>query len=266
MSPPMPSSSTSLIKTTNAPKRHPKASGVVQARLVRVASLHRHLHHLRSTLSPTSQMVWQEWFASRLFADSLLEVLNKYRSHVADDSEQMIDLAYKNLIQKLDKTTLGPDALNTRIADAIKAAEHAFKPFANTIVSVVYKDETGTITSEADVPIGNTFRRFDQKLQKTKDDLEKLWKEWDAVRREIAETGAQILHDPKFPSQFGLEAVNSRSSPSSRTNPEVENLRKLIKRESEKSHKELDQEVKDAINKHKEYQKMWHSWLQDELN
>jgi hypothetical protein len=211
-------------------------------------------------------MVWQEWFASRLFADSLLEVLNKYRSHVADDSEQMIDLAYKNLIQKLDKTTLGPDALNTRIADAIKAAEHAFKPFANTIVSVVYKDETGTITSEADVPIGNTFRRFDQKLQKTKDDLEKLWKEWDAIRRKIAETGAQILHDPKFPSQFGLEAVNSRSSPSSRTNPEVENLRKLIKRESENSHKELDQEVKDAINKHKEYQKMWHSWLQDELN
>jgi hypothetical protein len=198
-------------------------------------------------------------------ADSLLEVLDKYRNHVVDDSEQMIDLAYKNLIQKLDKTTLGPDALNTRIANAIKAAEHAFKPFADTKVGVVYKDPAGNVT-EADVPIGNTFRRFDQKLQTTKGDLEKLWKEWEDVRREIAETGAQILHDPKFPSQFGLEAVDSHLSPSSRTNPEVENLRRLIKRESEKSHKELDQEAKDSINKHKEYQKMWHSWLQDELN
>jgi hypothetical protein len=193
-------------------------------------------------------------------------VLNKYQSHVADDSEQMIDLAYKNLIQKLDKTTLGPDALNTRIADAIKAAEHAFKLFADTPVGVVYRDNAGNITSKADVPIGSTFKRFDQKLQKTKDDLEALWEEWEDVRWEIAETGARILHDPKFPSQFGLEAVNSHSSPLSRTNPEVENLRRLIKRGSEKSHKELDQEAKDAVNKHKEYQNMWRSWLQDELN
>jgi hypothetical protein len=178
----------------------------------------------------------------------------------------MIDLAYKNLIQKLDKTTLGPDALSTRIADAIKVAEHTFKPFADTKVGVVYRNPAGKITGEADVPIGNTFRRFDQKLRKTKADLEGLWKEWEDVRRDIAETGARILHDPKFPSQFGLEAVDSHSSPSSRANPEVENLRRLIKRESEKSHKELDQEAKDAINKHKEYQNMWRSWLQDELN
>ncbi|KAI4843988.1 hypothetical protein E4T44_05052 [Aureobasidium sp. EXF-8845] len=203
---------------------------------------------------------------SWLPADSLLEMLNKYRGHVVDDSEQMIDLAYKNLIQKLDKTTLGPDALNTRIADAIEAAEDAFKPFADTKVGVVYRDSAGKITGEAEVPIGDTFGRFNQKLQKTKDGLEKLWKEWEDVRQEIAETGAQILHDPKFPSQFGLEAVNSHSSPSSGINPEVENLRRPIKRESEKSHKELDQEAKDAINKHKEYQNMWRSWLQDELN
>jgi Skp family chaperone for outer membrane proteins len=204
--------------------------------------------------------------ASQLLANPLSEALDSYRSHVTDNSEQLIAHAYKDLVQQLDRTTLGPDALSTRIANAIEAAQNTFTPFADTSVSVVYKDNAGNITSEADVPIGSTFKRFEKKLQKTKDELEALWEEWEDVRRDIAETGAQILHDSKFPAQFGLEAVNSHLSPSSRTNPEVESVRKLIKRESEKARKELDQEAKDAINKHKEYQNMWRSWLQDELN
>jgi hypothetical protein len=204
--------------------------------------------------------------SSQLLANLSTEVLNNYRGHVADDSEQMVARAYQELVQQLDQTTLGPDALTARIADAIKTAQDAFTPFADTRVSVVYKDDAGNITSEEDVPIGSTFKRFERKLQKTKDDLEVLWEEWEDVRREIADTGALILHDPKFPSQFGLEAVSSHLSPSSNTNPDVESVRRLIKRESEKAHKELDQEAKDSINKHKEYQNMWRSWLQDELN
>jgi hypothetical protein len=209
-----------------------------------------------ATLTPVAQ----------LLANLLVDVLDNYRGHVVDDSEQMIAHAYKELVQQLDRTTLGPEALSTRIADAIEAAQNTFTPFADTRVSVVYKDNAGNITSEADVPIGSTFKRFEKKLQKTKDELEALWEEWEDVRRDIAETGAQILHDSKFPAQFGLEAVDSHLSPSSRTNPEVESVRKLIKRESEKAHKELDQEAKDAISKHKEYQNMWRTWLQDELN
>lgn len=193
-------------------------------------------------------------------------MLNDYRSHVADESAQIIARAYKELVQQLDQTTLGPDALSTRIAEAIKASEEAFTPFADTRVSVVYKDEAGNITREGDVPIGSTFKRFQKKLEKTKDDLESLWEDWEVVRREIAQTGAQILHDPKFPAQFGLEVLSGHLSLSSDTIPEVENVRKLIKRENEKAHKELDQEAKDAIDKHREYQKVWSSWLQDELN
>ncbi|KAH0294213.1 hypothetical protein M436DRAFT_72746 [Aureobasidium namibiae CBS 147.97] len=199
-------------------------------------------------------------------ADESNEVLNKYRSHVADQSEQMIARAYKDLVQQLDQTTLGPDALSTRIAYAIRASQDAFTPFASTLVSVVYKDDAGNITSEGEVPIGSTFRRFQRKLEKTKDGLEDLWEKWEEVRREIAELGAQILHDPKFPAQFGLEVMSGHLSPSSHTNPEVENVRRLIKSENEKAHKEVDQEAKEDINKHKEYQKMWSSWLQDELN
>jgi hypothetical protein len=182
--------------------------------------------------------------SSQLLANLLVDALESYRGHVVDNSEHMIAHAYKDLVQQLDRTTLGPDAR----------------------VSVVYKDNAGNITSEADVPIGSTFKRFEKKLQKTKDELEALWEEWEDIRREIAETGAQILDDSKFPAQFGLEAVNGHLSPSSRTNLEVESVRKLIKRESEKAHKELDQEAKDAISKHKEYQNMWRTWLQDELN
>lgn len=178
----------------------------------------------------------------------------------------MIARAYKGLVEQLNQTTLGPDALSTRIADAVKASEEAFTPFADTCVSVVYKDNAGNITSEGDVPIGSTFKRFQTKLEKTKDDLEGLWKQWEDVRREIAETGAQILHDPRFPAQFGLEALSGRLSPSSHTNPEVESVRRLINRENEKAHKELDQEAKDAVDKHNEYRKMWSAWLQDELN
>lgn len=204
--------------------------------------------------------------SSQLLANSHPEVFNKYRSHVADKSEQMIARAYKDLVQQLDQTTLGPAALSTRIADAIRASQEAFTPFADTRVRVVYKDDAGNVTSEGEVPIGSTFRRFQRKLEKTKDDLEDLWEEWEDVRREIAGLGANILHDPKFPAQFGLEAVSGHSSPSSHTNPEVESVRRLIKKETEKAHKEVDQEAKEDTNKHKEYQKMWSSWLQDELN
>lgn len=193
-------------------------------------------------------------------------MLNNYRSHVADESEQMIAHAYKDLVQQLDQTTLGPDALSTRIVNAAKTSRDAFTPFAETRVSVVYKDHAGNITGQADVPIGDTFRRFERKLQKTKNHLEVLWRDWENVRREIAETGAQILHDPKFPVQFGLEAVSGHLSPSSHTNPEVENVRRLIGREYEKAHRELDQEAKDAVDKHNEYRKMWSAWLQNELN
>lgn len=218
------------------------------------------------TLADQSNGIARLISSSQLLANQFTEVLNNYRGHVADDSEQMVARAYQELVQQLDQTTLGPDALTTRIADAIKTAQDAFTPFTDTRVSVVYKDYAGNITSEGDVPIGSTFKRFEKKLQKTKDDLEALWEEWEDVRREIAETGASILHDPKFPSQFGLEAVSSHLSPLSHTNPAVESVRGLIKRESEKAHKELDQEAKDSINKHKEYQNMWRSWLQDELN
>lgn len=220
----------------------------------------------RYTLADESNGMAKPIASLRLLADPHSEVLNDYRSHVADESEQMIARAYKDLVQQLDQTTLGPDALSTRIADAAKASQDAFTPFADTRVSVVYKDDAGNITSEGDVPIGSTFRRFQKKLEKTKDDLEVLWQDWEDVRRKIAEVGAQILHDPKFPSQFGLEALSGHLSPSSHTNPEVESVRRLIKRENEKAHKELDQESKDAVDKHNEYRKMWSAWLQDELN
>ncbi|KAG9832009.1 hypothetical protein KCU78_g7572, partial [Aureobasidium melanogenum] len=203
---------------------------------------------------------------SYTLADESNEVLNSYRSHVVDDADQMIASAYKDLIQKLDQTTLGPDALSTQIAHAIKAAQDMCTPFAKQAFRVQVKDDDGNIVRERTAIIGETVTTFERLLHKQKDELESLWENWEDVRQKIAETGAQILHDPKFPSQFGLEALDNRFSPPSRTNPEVENLRRLIKKESEKAHKELDQEAKDSVNKHKELTKMWSSWLNDECN
>ncbi|KAI4719059.1 hypothetical protein E4T48_04771 [Aureobasidium sp. EXF-10727] len=199
-------------------------------------------------------------------ADESNEVLNSYRSHVADDSEQMIARAYKDLIQQLDKTTLGPDALSSRIAQAIEAAQDICSPIADEFVTVGFRDDVGNVVSRQRVPIGLTVKRFEEDLEKTKTNLEALWEEWEDNRREIAELGAQILHDPKFPSQFGLEDMTGLFSPLSYTNPEVESLRRLFQRENDKAHKELDQEAKDSINKHKELQTLWVSWLNDQLN
>lgn len=178
----------------------------------------------------------------------------------------MLARAYKDLVQKLDLTTLGPDALSTRIAHAIEAAQNMCTPFANQSFRVNVTDDTGNIVRKKTSTIGETVTTFERVLQKRKDELESLWQDWEDTRQKIAETGAQILHDPKFPTQFGLEAMDNRFSQPSRTNPEIENLRKLIKKESEKAHKELDQEAKDSINKHKEYQAMWAAWLNDEVN
>ncbi|KAH0154375.1 hypothetical protein KCU67_g9089, partial [Aureobasidium melanogenum] len=199
-------------------------------------------------------------------ADESTDVLNSYRSHVVDDADQMIASAYKDLIQKLDRTTLGPDALSTQIAHAIKAAQDMCTPFAKQALRVQVKDGDGNIVRETTAIIGETVTTFERLLRKQKDELESLWEDWEDIRQKIAETGAQILHDPKFPTQFGLEALDNRFSPPSQTNPEVENLRRLIKKESEKVHKELDQEAKDSVNKHKELTKMWSSWLNDECN
>lgn len=178
----------------------------------------------------------------------------------------MLAHAYKELIQKLDQTTLGPDALSTRIIRAIEAAQDMCTPFANLSFKVNIMDDAGNIVRKKTSTIGETVTTFERVLQKRKDELESLWQDWEDTRQKIAETGAQILRDPKFPTQFGLEALNGRFSQPSRTNPEIENLRRLIKKESEKAHKELDQEAKDSINKHKEYQAMWSAWLNDEVN
>lgn len=194
------------------------------------------------------------------------EVLNRYRSHVVDDADQMIASAYKYLIQKLDQTTLGPDALSTRIAQSIKAAQDMCTPFANQSFLVQVKDNDGRIVREKTATIGDTVKTFDRLLQKSKDELESLWEEWEDNRRTIAATGAKILHDSKFPIQFGLEALDNRFSAPSPTNAEVENLRKVIKKETEKAHKELEQEAKDDVEKHKEYTRLWASWLSDECN
>ncbi|KAH0358098.1 hypothetical protein KCU83_g190, partial [Aureobasidium melanogenum] len=199
-------------------------------------------------------------------ADESNEVLNSYRSHVVDDADQMIASAYKDLIQKLDQTTLGPDALSIQIAHAIKAAQEMCGPFSKQALRVQVKDDNGQMVRERTAIIGETVTTFERLLRRQKDELESLWEDWEDVRQKIAAIGAQILHDPKFPSQFGLEALDNRFSPPSRTNPEVENLRRLIKRESEKAHKELDQEAKDSVNKHKELTRMWASWLNDECN
>ncbi|KAG9670534.1 hypothetical protein KCU95_g15212, partial [Aureobasidium melanogenum] len=203
---------------------------------------------------------------SYTLADESNEVLNSYRSHVVDDADQMIASAYKDLIQKLDQTTLGPEALSTRIVHAVKAAQDMCTPFAKQAFRVQVKDDAGNIVEEKTAIIGQTVATFERLLHKQKDELESLWEKWEGVRQKIAATGAQILHDPKFPSQFGLEALNNRFNPLSRLNPEVENLRRLIKKESEKAHKELDQEAEDSVNKHKELTKMWASWLTDECN
>ncbi|KAI4724170.1 hypothetical protein E4T49_08112 [Aureobasidium sp. EXF-10728] len=199
-------------------------------------------------------------------ADESNEVLNSYRSHVADDSEQMIARAYKDLIQQLDRTTLGPDALSSRIAQAIEAAQDICSPLADELVTVGFRDDVGNLISRQRVPIGLTVKRFEEDLEKTKTNLETLWKELEDNRREIAELGAQILHDPKFPLQFGLDDMTGLFNPPSHTNSEIESLRRLIQRENDKAHKELDQEAKDSINKHKELQTLWVSWLNDQLN
>ncbi|KAG9954223.1 hypothetical protein KCU85_g824, partial [Aureobasidium melanogenum] len=199
-------------------------------------------------------------------ADESNEVLNSYRSHVVDDADQMIASAYKDLVQKLDQTTLGPDALSTRIAQSIKAAQDMCTPFANQSFRVQVKDDRGIIVEEKTATIGQTVATFERLLHKQKDELESLWEKWEDVRQKIAATGAKILHDPKFPAQFGLEALDNRFSAPSRTNPEVENLRKVIKKETEMARKELDQEAVDDVNKHKEYTRMWAKWLDDECN
>lgn len=178
----------------------------------------------------------------------------------------MIAHAYKDLVQRLEETTLGPDALNTRITHAIEAAREMCAPFADQSVRVKYHDDAGNTVRDGTKMIGETVTEFERALRKQRDKLESLWEAWEDVRQKIAETGAQILHDSKFPTQFGLEALDNSFNPPSRTNPEVESLRRLIKKESEKAHKELDQEAKDAVNKHKEYQTMWRAWLDDELN
>lgn len=201
-----------------------------------------------------------------LHADIFTEVLNSYRSHVVDDADQMIASAYKDLVQKLDQTTLGPDALSTRIAQSIKAAQDMCTPFANQSFRVQVKDDRGIIVEEKTATIGQTVATFERLLHKQKDELESLWEKWEDVRQKIAATGAKILHDPKFPAQFGLEALDNRFSAPSRTNPEVENLRKVIKKETEMARKELDQEAVDDVNKHKEYTRMWAKWLDDECN
>ncbi|KAG9680895.1 hypothetical protein KCU95_g15222, partial [Aureobasidium melanogenum] len=203
---------------------------------------------------------------SYTLADESNEVLNSYRSHVVDDADQMIASAYKDLVQKLDQTTLGPDALSTRIAQSIKAAQDMCTPFANQSFRVQVKDDRGIIVEEKTATIGQTVATFERLLHKQKDELESLWEKWEDVRQKIAATGAKILHDPKFPAQFGLEALDNRFSAPSRTNPEVENLRKVIKKETEMARKELDQEAVDDVNKHKEYTRMWAKWLDDECN
>ncbi|KAI5238477.1 hypothetical protein E4T43_07406 [Aureobasidium subglaciale] len=194
-------------------------------------------------------------------ADESNEVLNNYRSHVSEASEQMIALAYNGLIQQLEQTTLAPNGLSARIAGAIEAANKLSTPLADELVRINFKDTKGVIIRKETIPIGDTVTKFEQILQDKKKDLETLWEEWNDVRQAIAKTGAEILHEPAFPSQFGLETVEGRYSPSAHTNPEIESLRRLIKRESEKAYKDLDQEVKDSIAAHKVYTKLWHDFI-----
>ncbi|KAK6007893.1 hypothetical protein QM012_004707 [Aureobasidium pullulans] len=199
-------------------------------------------------------------------ADESNEALNNYRSHVVDDSDQMLARAYKDLIQKLDQTTLGPESLSTKIALAVEATQAMCTSFARQSYKVQVKDDDENIVRRKAAIIGDTMTTFEQLLHKGKEELEFLWDDWEDVRQKIAETGAQVLRDPKFPTQFGLDALDSRLSQPPRTTPEVENIRRLIKKESDNAHKELDQEAKNSVNKHKEYRAMWKAWLDDELN
>ncbi|KAI5195774.1 hypothetical protein E4T39_08088 [Aureobasidium subglaciale] len=197
-------------------------------------------------------------------ADESNEVLNNYRSHVSVASEQMIALAYEDLIQQLEQTTLAPDGLSARIAGAIEAANKLSTPLANELVRVNFKDAKGVIIRKETIPIGDTVTKFEQILQDKEKDLETLWEEWDHVCQAIAETGAEILHEPTFPLKFGLETIEGRFSPSAHANPEVESLRRLIKRESDKAHKELDQEAKDSIAAHKTYMELWIRFINEQ--
>jgi hypothetical protein len=203
-----------------------------------------------------------------LILDSLAScsaALDDYKKHVSSASDETIDHVYNNLIQQLETTTLSPTSLRNQIMHADKVAQTMCAPLDNEQVEVTFKDQLGNLLRTENAPIGDTVQNLASTLQEQKYQIQKLWQDWDDVRQQIAETGARILRDQNFPAQFGLENVADQFTSPSQSNAEVEDLRREIKNETKRAYKELDQEAKDSVDAHKEYQTRWLMRLQANL-
>lgn len=181
------------------------------------------------------------------------------------DADQTLARAYKELVQRLEQSTLAPNALSSKITHAADAAQDMCTPLAPELITATYKDDDGNVTHEERIPIGTTVAEFGQLLENQKRHLDELWHEWDEVRQEIANVGALILREPKFAHQFGLEAIGNSTIPLTQVNPEVENVRRQIQRETDDAYKELDQEAKDGVEAQKSYQDLWIQWLRESM-
>lgn len=137
-------------------------------------------------------------------------------------------------------------------------------PLDSDFIPARRTDDQGHHTAK-EYLLGETVASFTDKLEEKRDQISKLWCEWENVRQEIAELGAEMLDEPSFPRQFGLtplEGAQAVCMNSSATNDQIASLREAIRAATDKSMVRVNGEAQINIKERAKTRQLWLSFLQ----
>jgi len=141
----------------------------------------------------------------------------------------------------------------------MKLSDTIGKPISEEEVRVRFRDSKGRVT-DGKIAIGETVTQFEQLLNDKQSTLQGLWQEWDQVRQDIAELGAELLDDPSFPTEFGLQArgvtTNSNDVRSS-SDQHIAALRDEIRAACDKSREDIGKEAEEDTRARKAKRNQW---------
>lgn len=191
--------------------------------------------------------------------------LDTYRDNIASRSSRALDPAHDDLVERL--AISGPDTLPADFDRAMDLSSVIGQPFGEQQIRVRFRDSKGHI-SDGHLSLGESVPRFEEMVEGKKTELQALWQEWDDVRQEIAELGAELLDDPSFPTQFGLEppdhAVFRTGATREGINGEIAGLRDQAVSVCEQSRKVLGKEAQDDVQSRKAKRDQWFDLLKNE--
>lgn len=197
-----------------------------------------------------------------------------YREEVTATSHSALQPIHDELVQRLasDPSVPGPSASDpttfaARLDQALRLSSTISRPLGEESVKVRFRNNQGN-SVPGRIALGHTIDRFEALRSAKEREIHDLWKEWEDVRQEIAELGADLLDDASYPTQFGLAAPSRKPrvvKSSSTEDKRIVALRDEVRVECEQSRRACAKEAQEDLQNRKLKRDQWLELLKQDL-